>query len=638
MPSTNNLLNRGLEYLDENLQQMSQWQPLSCPTLPEKWLLTSAIIEASDQVQVDPSMATFAALAAISSACQGLIDIELPPGHTAPASLMVLVIAESGERKTSLEKLFFNSIRRKQSDLHEQFLTKLDQFDIDKREHAEKVRVAKQLLNMATKERLRDPDATPLPENDEEEDDKQEEGQSQAEEDTSQEEKGQDNQSPASPPAKSKESPKDKEARLAKCYREFLKATPTKPKEPKFLYEDVTPAALLNGIAAHNKNASLVSTEANKFFRGHVVNDLSTLNAFWDGQEMPVDRASSESFKITNARLTLLLMAQGVTLDQFMDKRGEEARGIGFFARLLVAKPQSMAGYRRPTQKKDRPSLAAFNDRLSKCLDDQYEAEMDNQARQVMRFNAQAAALWEELAEGIERQMAPGGIFEFHPDYGSKLMDNISRIAGLIHYFEHFNSRDETCRLTISKKSLMAAYELGEYCSTHYLKYLAGVPGVVLVAEDLVNQITDFHKKNQNKFSNAPQEYNVEGLRIRAGFQTYFNRSDVTRSGTKTLRDEEPFRRALFLLVQLGHVKTNQERDPLSAGKPYLFCEAIIHTNENNMPALRNGHTIEVRNLPRFGQQVFKNPHLKGHEEHPDYVGLRSGRQYYIKIDEYDQS
>lgn len=74
-------------------------------------LIDSAVHEAAAAIQADPAMALASALGAVSIVLQGLIDVDVPLVGSTPVSLMILNIADSGERKTALEKTFIDPIR-----------------------------------------------------------------------------------------------------------------------------------------------------------------------------------------------------------------------------------------------------------------------------------------------------------------------------------------------------------------------------------------------------------------------------------------------------------------------------------------------------------------------------------------------
>ncbi len=81
----------------------------------EKSLFNQAVLEAETNLQVPREMAITSALGAMAVACQSLIDVQQPSGNKVNTSLMLLTIAESGERKTTVEKQFFREIKEFQT-------------------------------------------------------------------------------------------------------------------------------------------------------------------------------------------------------------------------------------------------------------------------------------------------------------------------------------------------------------------------------------------------------------------------------------------------------------------------------------------------------------------------------------------
>ena len=62
-------------------------------------------------VQAPDAMVGMALINAISMACQGLIDVKLPTGQIRPVSQNLLLVAESGERKSTLTSLLLAPFR-----------------------------------------------------------------------------------------------------------------------------------------------------------------------------------------------------------------------------------------------------------------------------------------------------------------------------------------------------------------------------------------------------------------------------------------------------------------------------------------------------------------------------------------------
>ncbi|WP_083293880.1 DUF3987 domain-containing protein [Pseudomonas lundensis] len=79
-----------------------------CAPLP---LIGAAIDEAENNIQAPLPLILFSALTAISVSMQGLFDVRKPNGQCVPVSLMLLSIANSGERKSTAENIFLAPVR-----------------------------------------------------------------------------------------------------------------------------------------------------------------------------------------------------------------------------------------------------------------------------------------------------------------------------------------------------------------------------------------------------------------------------------------------------------------------------------------------------------------------------------------------
>jgi len=86
-------------------------EPRSFPVWALGTMMEEAVIEFKGYGKQPLSMIASSALATASLACQGLADIGRDSQNIGPISLSVLTIAESGERKSSLDKAFSKSLR-----------------------------------------------------------------------------------------------------------------------------------------------------------------------------------------------------------------------------------------------------------------------------------------------------------------------------------------------------------------------------------------------------------------------------------------------------------------------------------------------------------------------------------------------
>ena len=171
--------------------------------------------------------------------------------------------------------------------------------------------------------------------------------------------------------------------------------------------------------------------------RDAAMRNMARLNQLWDGRIAATDRVSSGSYAETVARLTMSLQVQEPTLRAFFDNTKGLARGTGFFARFLIAWPDSTIGSRMFTSPPDGwRALAAFNERLTTILNTQASVDDDGVLTlSMLNLTAQAKSAWINYHNTIEAEMATGReLFDLR-DVGSKAADNVVRLAGLLRVF-----------------------------------------------------------------------------------------------------------------------------------------------------------------------------------------------------------
>ena len=532
------------------------------PKLDENTLIESAVVEAIRNIQISREMAITTALGAISTACQGLFQIQMPTGNIVNPNLMLLTIAESGERKTSTEKVFFNSLKKRQKELYE------EQASDTSTQHQHEIWKEKtKALKTELRKRMREDKPTD-----------------------------------------------DIENKLEKQ----LKEEPSTATYDKFLYSDTTPQALVLGMSQSSRNACLLSSEANGIFNGQAFRDLHLLNSLWDGDDIAVDRTSQPSFYLTDARLTMSLMVQMQSLQRFLTKRGEEARGLGFLARFLVTKAPQMKGSRDLTKaQNDTTHSDAFNKRTAKLLTASLE-QKNSKEKVVLTFSSTAQDEWFVYAQAIEEAQKEDAVYEYYSDHASKLMDNITRVAGLIHFFE-----PETEQGIIESHTLKFAYQLCMRYSKHFLHYIADDPEVIKNANKLITNLYAMdqpHRAIDNKSSYthamlSPKPCEIQdanGNRYRKGCYIEFTASDLINYGT--VRNKSQFNRVMILLQKMDYI----QRDPNKRAASYKFSDipfSLLYSPSGDSferIKLKNGNEYSIRTLPMFEDYELLENHQTG--------------------------
>lgn len=214
---------------------------------------------------------------------------------------------------------------------------------------------------------------------------------------------------------------------------------PSPPRKVRFVYKDVTSAALLHKLYENTRSASLNEDEAARFFEGPLSDDACLINKGWDGSDLAVDRRSTGSFSVKSPRISLNLMVQPAAFAKYMERKGDEARGVGFIARWLVCYPMTTQGTRFDSSPESLEPVARrkFSDRIKEILEQQVRtgAIESSLSEIVLTFASDAQVEWLHIANQIEASIRPGGAFCEASDYASKIAENIARIAGVFHAF-----------------------------------------------------------------------------------------------------------------------------------------------------------------------------------------------------------
>lgn len=354
--------------------------------------IRQAVVEVQGFVKAPVPLVAQSALSAISLAVQAHIDVERAPRLRGPSGLYLLSIADSGERKSTIDDYFVDPIIAYELNQTTILQTAIE----DYRANTDAWQAKRNgLLDKIRSARKSDRHA-------------------------------------------------EEEAAQA-ALRDLEHNQPKAPKVPKLLRGDDTPENLAWELSQRWPSAAVLLSEGGLIFGAHgmgrdsIMRNLALLNILWDGKPHEVGRRRSESFTVRGARFTLGLMVQEKPLRIFFEDGGVLARGIGWFARFLIAWPASTQGYRPYAEPPEHwPHLAAFHSRLREILEqpvqmDEYEILTPRR----LPLSAPAKAAWINYHDLIESQLREGGELYDVRDVASKSAENAARLAALFHFFEH---------------------------------------------------------------------------------------------------------------------------------------------------------------------------------------------------------
>lgn len=238
---------------------------------------------------------------------------------------------------------------------------------------------------------------------------------------------------------------------------EHNRLEPTRPRARQIVHQDMTATAIHEALEGDGEAIALITDEGQLLLDSIAMRNLGLFNKLWDGpRTLPLARAGNKVITVHNARTTMHVMSHYEVVQKYLQRKGDIARGSGTLARFLIAMPPSNKGYREARfDPSNMPDLEKFRARLGELikLNDEM-VESGTNARLPLRFTEQAASLWRRTANDIELEMRPGGAYAEFSDVASKTMENASRLAAIMHFFEG-NTGD------ISEDILKRAIEIG---------------------------------------------------------------------------------------------------------------------------------------------------------------------------------
>ena len=404
--------------------QSIDWEPLQSIT-PETYrapypldlfpvAMQAAITEVQAATQAPVALVAQAAVAGLAVAVQGLVSVARDDTLRSPVSLYMLVIAPSGERKTTCDAHFMQPVREWQSTQTERLKPELDAFTT---EH-DAWKSARAGVLDAIKGAARNGESTD---------------------------------------------------ELETQIQAHDAARPEPIRVARLIYADTTTEQLVYQLAKQWPSAIESSSEAGTIFGSHGTNADNAMkyfaarNVFWDGGEYTADRRTTESLSANDVRLSASLSVQRQAFEVFNERTGGLARGMGTWARYLLCEPESTQGsrfYREPSA--NMPKRAAFHRRITQLLDQQISINSTGGINTLLlKFSREGQAVWIEHYNAIEAELRAGGEFDGVRDVASKTADNGARISALFHTFEH-GDIGEISAAHVRAGCLLAIWYLGE--------------------------------------------------------------------------------------------------------------------------------------------------------------------------------
>lgn len=213
---------------------------------------------------------------------------------------------------------------------------------------------------------------------------------------------------------------------------------PKPPAPPMVLISDATPEGLT--LHFENRPwGGVFSAEGGLMLGGHGMSDDSKirtaalLNTLWDGSPVRRRRVLTGAAFLPGRRCSLHLMAQpGVAEILTNDPAFAE---IGLLARLLIVAPATTAGTRffREAPPECAITLARYKSRMMQLLDKPQRMLEGGGGLdpEVLQLSPDAREMLIAFHDAVERELAPGGAIAPIRGFGGKMAEHAARLAGI---------------------------------------------------------------------------------------------------------------------------------------------------------------------------------------------------------------
>lgn len=318
----------------------------------------------------------------------------------------------------------------------------------------------------------------------------------------------------------------DPESKKIKLYLHKSKQ-PQPPTKWLFLLQDATPLGIIEQ-AEKLPSVSIMTAEGRQFYNPRNQTEMDKTCANWSGEPITYTR-KDRHYNITNTPFTYTIFIQEVAFQKFMDKKGDDFRDSGFAARTnFVYVP-----YTPPVDKHQSPEttnifVSELQERIRKALATmKLKFESRDESKICLQFSGEAVQKWHAINNEIIEQMNlnnPYARFHGAVDHAARLMQNITRIAAILH---RFNSDEHS----ISLDTLNQATLIGAYYSDTFRFLFVRPPQAEQDAEMLNIWLNQYRGNN---------------------FRSFIRKNFVRQNGPNSLRQKERLENALWILYQNG--------------------------------------------------------------------------------------
>ncbi len=386
--------------------------------IPDRLCALREFCEAlAESLQVPVDSVVFLALAVGGTALAKRIEVHVIPDWTEPVNLFVVVVMESGERKSAVFRVVLTPVVEYEEEENERLAPLIEQ------NRAELAMLAAEM--------------------------KHEQGK-----------------------AAKASKPDDRNAARQRVKELAEQIRTTKIILPlQFTADDATPEAVGQLLHEQGGRTALMSPEGDVFdlMAGRYSDGVGRLGVYLKGHagdDYKLNRVSRANEYVRGPALSVGLAVQPDVLRGLIEKPG--FRGRGLLARFLYSLPASLVGFRKLNSSSVPAQVSADYARLVRAALQLQAADDANGSPCpfVVRVSAEAMVELNRFRAWTETKLRPGGELSTMRDWGSKLPGAVCRIAGIFHGLMHAPTGNPV-DYPIGAETMLCAIAVGGYAVQH---------------------------------------------------------------------------------------------------------------------------------------------------------------------------
>lgn len=335
---------------------------------------------------------------------------------------------------------------------------------------------------------------------------------------------------------------------------------PTKPRVSFPIFEDATMPALLRQLHDSGGVGCILSAEGGNILSSQAYKQTTHLNSAYSGEDMTVNRISTESFTIRSPRLSGFISAQPVTLEGFLSTH-PEARANGLLPRSAICMAEKHHIGNRTFYPNSTANLnlgQEFDDRMQEIVAE-LKQSIQQKKRHVIKLDSNSLDLMTHFVNDIEFNIAPGRTLSSIKEFAIRLPEFALRLAANLQYFERGT-------LEIERDILDSAIAI----SMWYASQFATIPMLEDHSVKLESVLSDW-------LYNAAylKQYDIEIVAL--GNCLHVRKSDILRYGPYRLRNVANLNRALRYLAESNTIQIiDFQRTKFVALNPSIFGQLPV--------------------------------------------------------------